>query len=131
MKKQVNSVHGLENVENSDDLNVALMSKLRQQFKLITSDGNHEIIAYERQALKAYYRAKMDLMEALDMDEDDGGVTCGHVTLMIRIVNPLTLKGTEWEIYQEFSVPEDTDDDGEDDNDDLGNIGDDSDDDDE
>lgn len=108
---------------------INIPGQMRQQFKLITSDGVEETIAYEKQALKAYYRAKLDLLEALDMDEEDGGVTSGFVQLNIRNLDPITLKGTEWEIYQEYDVPDEDDDDedGDDDNDQsLDNINEDS-----
>lgn len=90
-------------------------SKMTKQFKLITDDGGHEIIAYERAALKAYYKAKKDLIEALG--DEDSDVDSGFVTLMVRNINDETFKGTEWETYQEYVVEPDLDDD-----DDLGDI---------
>ena len=88
--------------------------KMTKQFKLITDDGGHEIIAYERAALKAYYKAKKDLIEA--MEDEDSEIESGFVTLMVRNINDDTFKGTEWETYQEYVVEPDPDDD------DLGDI---------
>jgi len=105
--------------EDSKNLN---STKMIKQFKLLTDDGSHEIIAHERAALKAYYRAKKELLEAIE--EEDSEMGYGFVILYVRNVDEVTLKGGDWEVYQEFVVPEDSDndDDNDDHNDDLENL---------
>ncbi len=95
--------------------NKLIPTTMTKQFKLITDDGSYEIIAYERAALKAYYKAKNDLIEA--MEDEDSEIESGFVTLMVRNIDDDTFKGTEWETYQEYVVEPDPDDD-----DDLGDI---------
>ena len=74
------------------------------------------LISTERQALIEYYRAKKELKASLEAeyDEDDeDAITCGYVVLQVRNIDPVTLKGTEWEVYQEFVIPPDEDDEDE------------------
>ena len=80
-----------------------------KQFQLVTSDGDREIIPFERQALKEFYKARRDLISALN--EEDSEIEFGSVTLNVRIVNDETLEATEWKPYAEYLVPEPSEDD--------------------
>jgi hypothetical protein len=90
-----------------------------KQFRLITVDSQ-EIIVYEKQALKAYYKAKNELID--EVNDEDSDVESGIVTLEYRNVDDNTGAEGEWKVYQEFTLEDDEDDE------DLEDIGDDDDD---
>ncbi|MEI7727519.1 MAG: hypothetical protein WCK09_20590 [Bacteroidota bacterium] len=91
-----------------------------RQFMLTTDDGRREVIAHERAALKAYYRAKKALIETIEDEEYEE--ESGFVTLSVRNVDDNTLEPSEWKVYQEYVVEPDYDSEGDDDDDDLDGI---------